>query len=96
MLVPDGQEDELHRLEISNFGALINIFPSGIDLTSCLSKDDKAFGLGGGTSMAAPHLAGVIVAAGQMDPSPCTTCQLRIASPDVTKGLDVDSTNLFL
>ncbi|OAA44084.1 Peptidase S8, subtilisin-related protein [Beauveria brongniartii RCEF 3172] len=45
----------------SNFGSTVDIFGPGTDILSLSSADDKKVQLMSGTSMAAPHVAGVVL-----------------------------------
>lgn len=99
-VVRDGEVDELYRWENSNFGASINIFAPGADIISCSNTGDQAFAVGRGTSVAAPHVAGVIAYLmslhDEWTPAKVTAYLLRIASHDLIGGLDVYTPNLFL
>lgn len=87
------------RAEFSNFGACVDIFAPGYDIFAadytCPSCTiDKS-----GTSMAAPHVAGVMaLLLGEKDYTPAELKQklLSMATPDKVKDAGPKSPNLLL
>ena len=52
-------DDRDHRATWSNTGPCVDLFAPGVGVTSSLSDSDQATGTYSGTSMAAPHVAGM-------------------------------------
>ncbi|KAK4237134.1 peptidase S8/S53 domain-containing protein [Achaetomium macrosporum] len=49
------------RAEVSNWGAVVDVFAPGVQIVSASNSSDSATASMSGTSMAAPHLAGLAV-----------------------------------
>ncbi|KAF9556363.1 serine proteinase [Agrocybe pediades] len=48
------------RADFSNFGHLVNIFAPGVHITSASNKSDTGTAVKSGTSMATPHVSGMV------------------------------------
>lgn len=89
------------RAKFSNFGAVVDIFAPGVDIKSAWIGDDSATEILDGTSMATPHVSGLIlylksVFAGQLDsPAAATKKLLELAVPGIKdpKGANVRAYN---
>lgn len=93
-----GRTDE--RAEFSNSGSCVDLFAPGEDIVSADGIGDEATAMLSGTSMAAPHAAGVAAQYLQLHPR-ATVAQVRaalvqIASTDVLSGIGTDSPNRLL
>jgi len=69
----------------SNYGSCVDMVAPGIAITSVGNSDDTGTAVKGGTSMAAPHVAGVAVLARQANPS--------VAGKDIINLLVANATN---
>jgi subtilisin family serine protease len=49
-----------NRAEFSNYGSTLDLFAPGVSITSAWVGDDLMIATASGTSMAAPHVAGVV------------------------------------
>jgi len=88
------------RSSFSNFGSCVDVFAPGSDITSTWSTSNSATNTISGTSMASPHVAGVVALF--MDQSPSATpAQVEVAleSAAVTgrlRGIRAGSPNLLI
>src|SRR4029079_4985356 len=81
----------------SNFGSCVTIFAPGTDIYSAFNSSDQAYSRMTGTSMAAPHVAGVAaLGLGQnpgYSPGQVLTCLLQDASMGRLTGVGSQSPN---
>jgi aqualysin 1 len=84
----------------SNYGSCVDIFAPGNDITSAGMAHDTATEVMGGTSMAAPHVAGVAALILERNrtatPAEVATTIISGATPDVLHGLGYGSPNRLL
>ncbi|MGQ0847276.1 MAG: S8 family serine peptidase [Sporichthyaceae bacterium] len=93
-----GRTDE--RADFSNFGPCVDLFAPGEDIFSADGTGDSATAVLSGTSMAAPHVSGVVAQYLQLHPA-ATTAEIRaalvrVATPDVLRGIGTGSPNRLL
>ncbi len=88
------------RAFFSNWGSCVDIFSPGYEITSAWNTDDFATRILNGTSMAAPHAAGVAALYLESDPLASTSAVSQKLSQGATSGLltntGVGSPNLLL
>jgi len=88
------------RWSFSNFGACLDLFAPGVDITSAYNGSDTQLAIGSGTSMAAPHVAGAIALYLQVNPSaaPADVASALIdnATTNVVSDQGLDSPNRVL
>ncbi len=89
-----------HRASFSNFGLCVDLFAPGEDIVSADGTGDNAVQTLSGTSMAAPHVAGVAAQYLQTHPD-ATEAQLRaalvqVSTTDVLRGIGSGSPNRLL
>ncbi|WP_329195346.1 MULTISPECIES: S8 family peptidase [unclassified Streptomyces] len=89
-----------HRAAFSAYGACVDLSAPGVGITSAWKGSATALARATGTSMAAPHAAGVaalILADGvRRTPAQVTRTLLRSAVPDRITGLPAGTPNLLL
>lgn len=89
--------DDRRDASYSNFGSCVTLFAPGTDIYSASNASDQAFSRMSGTSMAAPHVAGVIaLILGQnpgYSPTQVMTCLLEDASMGRLTGVGTGSPN---
>ncbi|KAI5788991.1 alkaline serine protease Alp1 [Geopyxis carbonaria] len=88
------------RAVYSNYGALVDIFAPGTNITSAWRGSDNAKRTISGTSMAAPHVAGTIAyligLEGLSGPEEITSRIKELAVPDIVTNPGNGSTTSFL
>jgi subtilisin family serine protease len=78
-----------HRQRESNFRPLLHLFASGEEIASSSRHDDSALDISSGTSLAAPHAAGIAARYLEVHPdaSPPQNALIRVA----TRGRLIDA-----
>lgn len=87
------------RASFSNYGSCVDLFAPGVDITSAWHTGNRKTNTISGTSMAAPHVAGVVALILGEDPdlSPSEVSSLILADAAAAKVSDVKrSANLLL
>jgi subtilisin family serine protease len=88
------------RSSFSNFGTCVDLFAPGSSITSAWYSSDSATNTISGTSMATPHVAGVLALYLQANPgaSPATASQALVAAstPNKVTGAGTGSPNRLL
>jgi hypothetical protein len=65
-----GAVDQMdRRAHFSNFGSVLDLFAPGVDIPSAWTGSNVAFAVASGTSMAAPHVTGVVARILQQQPT---------------------------
>lgn len=89
-----------NRANNSNWGTAVNIFAPGVGIVSCGVRHDNDWFAASGTSMAAPHVAGVAafhVALQNLRGPPAIRARLlQLASRNMVRNPGRGSPNLFL
>lgn len=85
------------RAEFSNYGEVLDIFAPGVDIESCWIGSPDATDTISGTSMACPHVAGLVLylkgLEGLASPQEVTDRLLELATPDVVTDPGTGSPN---
>jgi subtilisin family serine protease len=88
------------RASFSNFGSCVDIFAPGVSITSAYNTSDSAAAIASGTSMASPHVAGVVALYlqqfGHTPPATVTSALLASATSGRLTGIGAGSPNLLL
>lgn len=97
------------RAYFSNYGKCVDIFAPGLNIQSCWIGSDTAVKTISGTSMASPHVAGLLAYFLSLQPSPDSEYAVEplkpnelkkhviaIASPDKLDNIPEDTVNLLL
>ncbi|KKY29627.1 putative serine protease [Diaporthe ampelina] len=76
-----------HMASFSNHGPIVDILAPGVDVLSASFSNTTAWAVASGTSMAAPHIAGLaacLLASKHIDPKTLCDYMARTASPTIT------------
>jgi subtilisin family serine protease len=88
------------RASFSNFGTCLDLFAPGVNITSSWRTSDTATAIASGTSMASPHVAGVVALFlqqfGHTAPATVASSLLANASAGRLAGIGAGSPNLLL
>ena len=88
------------RAVFSNYGACVNIFAPGVDITSAGYRSDYTNAIMSGTSMATPHVTGVVAlyleTHPNATPAAVSSAILGNATPGVVSDPGTSSANLLL
>ena len=88
------------RASFSNFGACLDVFAPGVSIVSAWRTSSSAIRSLSGTSMASPHVAGVVALQLQSDPT-ATPAQIatritNASTPDIVGNKGTNSPNLLV
>lgn len=88
------------RADFSNYGAPIKVFAPGVNVTSTWIESHNATEILDGTSMAAPHISGLvayfIALEGNLPPADMITKIQALAVPDIVKDPGAGTVNNYL
>ncbi len=92
--------DDDYAADFSNFGPLVDLFAPGVNIISAGTDDPEAFAVMSGTSMAAPHVAGVaaqvLEAYPRATPAEVAERIMAFATPDAVFDAVEETPNLLL
>lgn len=85
------------RASFSNFGTCVDLFAPGVSITSAWNTSSTALAVANGTSMASPHVAGMVAQYlmwnGSATPAVVTSTILGAATQNIVTGAGVGSPN---
>lgn len=85
------------RASFSNFGACVDLFAPGVSITSAWNTSSTALAVASGTSMASPHVAGIVAQYlmwnGSATPAVVTNTLLGAATLNLVSGAGAGSPN---
>jgi subtilisin family serine protease len=88
------------RSSFSNYGSCVDIFAPGSNITSSINTGDSATAVYSGTSMATPHVAGVVAtylqSAPNARPADVVTALVNAATSNLVTGAGTGSPNKLL
>jgi subtilisin family serine protease len=88
------------RADFSDFGSVLDIFAPGVSITSAYYTSDTATASGTGTSMATPHVAGVVALylgqVGNLSPAAVRDAVVNGGTPGIVTNAGAGSPNLLL
>ena len=84
-------DDTDTRASFSNWGTCLDVFAPGVNITSAWNSSDAATNTISGTSMASPHVAGVIALALEQYPGATPAQIANLINDTATRGVVIDS-----